>query len=115
MNYAPMAILKILKDRKKPFYIGGGCYTLKAHESQQIKANRIVSVPIGAYLLFPPSHFALITQANDKLLTLAGVIDSDYRGEIQVIGMATEDLVVEENEVAALLIVLELGLFEIES
>jgi dUTP pyrophosphatase len=74
---------------------------LRAAEAVSIPAGGRVAVATGLHLEIPPGHVGLVwprsgLAVRHGLDTLAGVIDSDYRGEVRVVlvnhGAETVDL-----------------------
>jgi dUTP pyrophosphatase len=63
---------------------------LRASEALSIPAGGRAAVPTALRLQLPPGHVGLVWPRSGLALrhgidTLAGVIDSDYRGELQVV------------------------------
>lgn len=63
---------------------------LRASESLSIPPGGRAAVPTGLHLAIPPGHVGLVWPRSGLALrhgidTLAGVIDSDYRGEVRVV------------------------------
>jgi dUTP pyrophosphatase len=63
---------------------------LRAAEAVSIPAGGRAAVPTGLHLEIPPGHVGLVwprsgLAVRHGLDTLAGVIDSDYRGELRVV------------------------------
>jgi dUTP pyrophosphatase len=63
---------------------------LRASETLTIAPGGIGSVGTGVHVAIPPGHVALVWPRSGLALrqgidTLAGVIDSDYRGEVRVL------------------------------
>lgn len=99
-------------------------FDIKSDINVEIIPGRRVSVLTGLSIAIPPGYFGLVSDRsglakNHGITTLAGVIDSDYRGEISVILLNTGDTVhtVERgNKIAQLLIlpVPEVSLYQID-
>ena len=75
-----------------PQYASPGCAgaDLRASESLVIAPGERAAVPTGLRLSIPPGHVGLVWPRSGLALrhgidTLAGVIDSDYRGELRVV------------------------------
>ena len=63
---------------------------LRASESVEIAPGARAAVPTGVHLQIPPGHVGLVWPRSGLAVrhgidTLAGVIDSDYRGEVRVV------------------------------
>lgn len=63
---------------------------LRASEALEIPPGGRAAVPTGLTLEIPPGHVGLVWPRSGLALrlgidTLAGVIDSDYRGEVRVV------------------------------
>jgi dUTP pyrophosphatase len=63
---------------------------LRAREAMELPPGARAAVPTGVHLQIPPGHVGLVWPRSGLALrhgidTLAGVIDSDYRGEVRVI------------------------------
>jgi dUTP pyrophosphatase len=63
---------------------------LRASEAVEIAPGGRVAVPTGVRLQIPPGHVGLVWPRSGLAVrhgidTLAGVIDSDYRGEVRVV------------------------------
>ncbi|HVO11923.1 MAG TPA: dUTP diphosphatase [Vicinamibacteria bacterium] len=63
---------------------------LRASEALVIEAGGRAAVPTGLRLQIPPGHVGLVWPRSGLAVrhgidTLAGVIDSDYRGELRVV------------------------------
>ena len=63
---------------------------LRASESVEIPPGGRAAVPTGLRLQLPPGHVGLVWPRSGLAIrhgldTLAGVIDSDYRGEVRVV------------------------------
>jgi dUTP pyrophosphatase len=63
---------------------------LRASEAVEIAPGGRVAVPTGVRLQIPPGHVGLVwprsgLAVRHGIATLAGVIDSDYRGEVRVV------------------------------
>ena len=63
---------------------------LRASEAAEIAPGGRAAVPTGVRLQIPPGHVCLVWPRSGLAVrhgidTLAGVIDSDYRGEVRVV------------------------------
>jgi len=63
---------------------------LRASEAVEIAPSGRAAVPTGVRLQIPPGHVGLVWPRSGLAVrhgidTLAGVIDSDYRGEVRVV------------------------------
>lgn len=63
---------------------------LRASEELEIAAHGRAAVPTGLRLEIPPGHVGLVWPRSGLAVrhgidTLAGVVDSDYRGEVRVV------------------------------
>jgi dUTP diphosphatase len=54
---------------------------LRAHEALDLLPGARAAIPTGVHLQIPPGHVGLVWPRSG----LAGVIDSDYRGEVRVV------------------------------
>ena len=75
-----------------PEYATGGAAgaDLRASEAVTLPAGGRAAVPTGIILEIPPGHVGLVWPRSGLAVrhgidTLAGVIDSDYRGEVKVV------------------------------
>jgi len=75
-----------------PTYASAGAAgaDLRASEDVEIPRGGRVAVPTGLRLQLPPDHVGLVWPRSGLAVrhgidTLAGVIDSDYRGEVRVV------------------------------
>ncbi len=75
-----------------PTYASAGAAgaDLRASEDVEIPPGGRVAVPTGLRLQLPPDHVGLVWPRSGLAVrhgidTLAGVIDSDYRGEVRVV------------------------------
>ena len=79
-------------DAALPVYASRGAAgaDLRASEAVVIAPGRWAAVPTGLRLQIPPGHVGLVWPRSGLAVghgidTLAGVIDSDYRGELRVV------------------------------
>jgi dUTP pyrophosphatase len=75
-----------------PEYASPGCAgaDLRASEAVVLPPGARAAVPTGLQLQIPPGHVGLVWPRSGLAVrhgidTLAGVIDSDYRGEVKVV------------------------------
>ena len=76
----------------RPEYASAGAAgaDLRASEAVEIAPGGRAAVPTGVRLQIPPGHVGLVWPRSGLAVrhgidTLAGVIDSDYRGEVRVV------------------------------
>jgi dUTP pyrophosphatase len=76
----------------EPEYATGGAAgaDLRASQPVTLPPGGRAAVPTGIHLEIPPGHVGLVWPRSGLALrhgidTLAGVIDSDYRGEVKVV------------------------------
>jgi len=79
-------------DGSLPEYASAGAAgaDLRASEAVEIAPGGRAAVPTGLRLQIPPGHVGLVWPRSGLAVrhgidTLAGVIDSDYRGEVRVV------------------------------
>jgi dUTP pyrophosphatase len=70
--------------------VGAAGADLRASEGLEIAPGGRAAVPTGVRLQIPPGHVGLVWPRSGLAVrhgidTLAGVIDSDYRGEVRVV------------------------------
>jgi len=80
------------EDGSLPEYSSTGAAgaDLRASEAVEIAPGARAAVPTGLRLQIPPGHVGLVWPRSGLAVrhgidTLAGVIDSDYRGEVRVV------------------------------
>lgn len=83
--------VKVAGPGALPEYASDGCAgaDLRASEAATLAPGQRALVPTGLHVAIPPGHVGLIwprsgLAVRHGLDTLAGVIDSDYRGEVRV-------------------------------
>jgi dUTP pyrophosphatase len=107
--------IKIVKEGAiVPSYAHPGDAGMDLYASERIVAytNRVTTVPTGIAMEIPEEHVGFIWDKSGLALkngikTMAGVIDSGYRGEVKVIviNLGDEDVVFEKgNKVAQMII-----------
>ena len=83
---------------------GSACYDFTAHRAAVVPAHGMAMVPLNIRMEIPPGYFLLLLSrsglATKGLTTLAGVIDSDYRGPVcAILANATdEDFVLKKGQ-----------------
>jgi dUTP pyrophosphatase len=91
---APALAVAVSTDRGSalPEYASAGAAgaDLRASESLEIPGGGRAVVPTGLHLAIPPGFVGLVWPRSGLAVrhgidTLAGVIDSDYRGEVRVV------------------------------
>jgi dUTP pyrophosphatase len=70
--------------------VGSAGADLRASEAVELPAGGRAAVPTGLRLQIPPGHVGLVWPRSGLAVrhgidTLAGVVDSDYRGELRVV------------------------------
>ncbi|KAI5148459.1 dUTP pyrophosphatase [Enteropsectra breve] len=93
---------------------GCGSYILFANEDVVMVPNVINKLPVGFSMSFPATYGTLITRFSNKLKVLGGLVDSDYRGELAVLGSVENEMSVKKGEPIAMMSVVEIGLPAIE-
>ena len=85
---------------------------LRASEAVEIPAGGRAAVPTGLRVQIPPGHVGLVWPRSGLAVrhgidTLAGVIDSDYRGEVKVVlaNHGVEDFAISPGDRIAQLLV----------
>jgi len=91
-----------------PKYAGGGAYTIYSNENKNLLAGERTQINSGLVMAFPITHFASLSTSRKELKTLSGVIDADFRGDMQVIGIPTADLEIRKGEEIAMMVLLEI-------
>ena len=90
---------------------GDAGYDLYAADSVRIGARKRVTVASGLHLEIPSGYVGLVKDrssvASAGLHTLAGVIDSAYRGELKIlmVNLADEDIQIRAGQKIAQLLV----------
>lgn len=108
-----LCVKKVHENAIIPKYDSRNQYTLYALEDTVIPPNTPYLIKTGIATAFPSSHCALIV-GNGKCKTIAGLVDSDYRGEVSVITINPTEVTVKQGEAVARMIVIEIELPEIE-
>jgi dUTP pyrophosphatase len=89
----PLVLLALVGEGGSlPEYASAGSAgaDLRASEAVEIAPGARAAVPTGVRLQIPPGHVGLVWPRSGLAVrhgidTLAGVIDSDYRGEVRVV------------------------------
>jgi dUTP pyrophosphatase len=107
-------IQRISKDIELPSYSqqGDAGIDLRSAEDITLKPNELRTIKSGIKIEIPPNHVGLIWDrsglaAKNGLTCLAGVIDSNFRGEIGIVlkNLGNESIQIEKNmRIAQLLI-----------
>lgn len=111
-----MPVLSVLRSHETAIVPTFKCeshYTLYTIEDTHIHPNRPVLIKTGIKLAFPKSYCALIV-GNGRITTLGGLIDSDYRGDVNVIATSTSEVHITRGEAIASMFVLEIALPDIK-
>lgn len=90
---APLALPALLGEGASlPEYASAGAAgaDLRASEPVEIAPGARAAVPTGVRLQIPPGHVGLVWPRSGLAVrhgidTMAGVVDSDYRGEVRVV------------------------------
>lgn len=94
MSDVRIGVKKLVPQAQTPRYAHVGEYgdlaaDLYASEGMILEPGATVAVPTGVAMEFPSTHGALVEDrsglAVKGITTLAGVIDSGYRGEIRIV------------------------------
>jgi dUTP pyrophosphatase len=85
---------------------------LRAREAADLSPGARAAIPTGVHVQIPPGHVGLVWPRSGLAMrhgidTLAGVIDSDYRGEVRVIlvNHGTEPVRIEAGDRIAQLLI----------
>lgn len=96
---------KILRDdpETKKLELINGEYEIYAKGETTILPDTQNKVKTGIRMEFSEDYFAFINYEDENLQTLAGVVDSDYRGEIIVMlyNFSNEPITIKKNEKCA--------------
>lgn len=114
---------KLVSDAKPPSYShpGDAGMDICASKEVAIKKGEAVKIPTGIAMEIPDGYVGLVwdksgLSTNHGLKTLAGVIDSGYRGEIMIglINLGKEDYMIEKYQKVAQILIqkIERGSFE---
>ncbi len=105
---------KLSPDAKAPSYSHPGDAGMDLYASQEVKIARggIARIATGLAMEIPDGYAGLVWDKSGLstahgIKTLAGVIDSGYRGEIQVglINLGNEDVVIAKHQKVAQLLI----------
>lgn len=106
-----LEVQRITEDAKVPQYTKENQYVLFSSEDKLIPANKTVFVSVGLRVAFPNTHCALIVDYNLPLS--AGLVDSDYRGEIRTLVFSPTDVTIKKGDPIARMLMIEVALPEI--
>lgn len=83
--------------------------TIQPHQRQLVKTGWIMEIPVGMYGRVAPRSGLALKKGID---TLAGVIDSNYRGEVGIvlINLSDEPVTIKKGDRAAQLILEKIDL-----
>ncbi|MGB0925488.1 MAG: dUTP diphosphatase [Minisyncoccia bacterium] len=111
----------------KQAYVGDAGVDVYASKKTILKPATCVAVPVGIALEIPDGYYAYITDKSglsitNKIKTMGGVIDSNYRGEIHAglmnlsdkeyifeVGDKVAQMIIQKTETVQFLEVEELG------
>ena len=80
------------------------CYDITTQRTEVVPAHGIAMIPLNLRMAIPPGYFCLLLSrsglASKGITTLAGVIDSDYRGPVYCIiaNSTSEDFVLKKGQ-----------------
>lgn len=107
-------IVRLDKSLTLPFYAheGDAGIDLRSAVDEVIKPNETKTIPTGIKMAIPENYVGLIWDksgyaSKNSIKTMAGVVDSSYRGEIKVvlINLGKEDFVIKKDmKIAQILI-----------
>ncbi|MEM2130950.1 MAG: dUTP diphosphatase [Candidatus Woesearchaeota archaeon] len=107
-------ILRMDKNMTMPFYAneGDAGIDLRSSVDEIIKPNETKTIPTGIKMAIPENYVGLIWDksgyaSKNSIKTMAGVVDSGYRGEIKVvlINLGKEDFIIKKDmKIAQILI-----------
>lgn len=114
---------KLSPQASAPFRASSGAagYDLAASTSAVVPAYATAKLPTGLAVEIPPGHYGLIkerssTALHHSLTTCAGVIDSDYRGELSllVFNFSSRPKLISAGQRLAQLIVMPYAAMDVE-
>ncbi|MEM3374283.1 MAG: dUTP diphosphatase [Candidatus Woesearchaeota archaeon] len=120
-------IVRLDKSLTMPFYAheGDAGIDLRSSVDEIIKPNETKTIPTGIKMAIPENYVGLIWDksgyaSKNSIKTMAGVVDSGYRGEIKVvlINLGKEDFIIKKDmKIAQMLIqpVVKAKLMEVDS
>lgn len=117
MKFPTMAVLEVKKmvdEAIIPTYSDENHYTIYALDDTEIKADTTVGIRTGLIFAFPSNYCCLLVSAKENLKALGGLVDSDYRGEIKVIGTSPVDIIIKKGDIIAKAFILEIATPEIK-
>lgn len=94
--------------------VGDAGYDLYAVEAVEFAAGGVAKIPTGVYVEIPDGYVGIVKDRSSMALAglhaLAGVIDSAYRGEIQLImlNVGSAPLKIEAGRKVAQLVVMKI-------
>ena len=80
------------------------CYDITTQNTEVIPAHGITMVPLNLRMQIPPGYFMLLLSrsglATKGITTIAGVVDSDYRGPVYAVlaNSADKDFVLKKGQ-----------------
>jgi len=115
-------IKKLVSDAKIPSYahLGDAGMDIYSNENLIIKPKHRALVKTGISMEFPEGNVALVWDksgiANKGITTLAGVIDSSYRGEIKIalLNIGSQNYEIKKGEKIAQILIQPISQGEIE-
>lgn len=99
---------------------GDAGYDIRTIETTTFKPGEQVALPTGLHMAIPSGYVGLVkdrsSMAKRGFTTSAGVIDSDYRGELLILvrNQSEESQTVEQGERIAQLLILPIFTFPVE-
>ena len=104
------AVLNVMKNKEEailPTYDEKQQYLIYSPIDTIAFPNKICSIPLGFSTSFPTNYAALLIE-NNSLNILGGLVDSDFRGEIHLIGISDKELKISRGQVIASLVMIEI-------
>ena len=83
---------------------GSAAYDLKAHDNEVIPAHGVAMIPLNLKVAIPPGYFLLLLSrsglAVKGIITLAGLVDSNYRGIVSAVlaNSTDENFVIKKGQ-----------------
>lgn len=100
-------------DAILPRHTEANGFMLRVNQSTTTQPGARTMIKIGFKNSFPPAYAGFVVQhheLNNHLCILGGLIDSDFRGELCVIGASDEELHFERGEEIAKMLLFEVAL-----